>query len=220
MTRLPSPNGDDSTWGSVLNDYLAVEHNNDGTHKTAAPGGGIADATTTIKGRVRLAGDLGGTADTPTVPALGAKAPINGAVFSGSVTLPANPSNTTHAATKAYVDSTLGSGGSGPVATRIVTLPNSGASLLLDLAAGDIFEITLTTNCSIALTNMPFVGSFGLILHQDASGGRTVTFSFPVAWPANTPPALASGAQKRDDLTFLTTTGGNVWYPGIISDNL
>lgn len=33
MTRLPNPGGDDNTWGSILNDFLSVEHNADGTLK-------------------------------------------------------------------------------------------------------------------------------------------------------------------------------------------
>lgn len=33
MARLPKPGGDDGTWGNVLNDFLAVEHNEDGTLK-------------------------------------------------------------------------------------------------------------------------------------------------------------------------------------------
>lgn len=36
MARLPTPGGDDGTWGGVLNDYLAQSHNTDGTLKTAA----------------------------------------------------------------------------------------------------------------------------------------------------------------------------------------
>lgn len=36
MTRLPLPGGDDGTWGNVLNDFLSVEHNADGTLKKAA----------------------------------------------------------------------------------------------------------------------------------------------------------------------------------------
>lgn len=35
---------------------------------------GVPDATTTAKGKLKLAGDLGGTADLPTVPGLGSKA--------------------------------------------------------------------------------------------------------------------------------------------------
>ena len=34
MGRLPTPGGDADTWGDVLNEYLEVEHNTDGTHKT------------------------------------------------------------------------------------------------------------------------------------------------------------------------------------------
>jgi hypothetical protein len=37
---------------------------------------GVVDATTTIKGKIKLTGDLGGTADVPTVPGLATKEPI------------------------------------------------------------------------------------------------------------------------------------------------
>lgn len=33
MARLPQPGGDDGSWGSILNDYLAQAHNSDGTLK-------------------------------------------------------------------------------------------------------------------------------------------------------------------------------------------
>jgi len=125
MSRLPIPNSDDDIWGDVLNDFLLVAHNNDGTLKStgllaakaddsavvhtignelvggtktfsASPvvpdptlgsqaanktyvdgvvAAGAADATTSTKGIVQLAGDLGGTAVTPTVPGLSGKEP-------------------------------------------------------------------------------------------------------------------------------------------------
>lgn len=31
MSRLPTPGGDAGTWGTILNDYLEVSHNSDGT---------------------------------------------------------------------------------------------------------------------------------------------------------------------------------------------
>jgi hypothetical protein len=34
MSRLPTPGSDDGNWGSVLNDFLLVGHNTDGTLKT------------------------------------------------------------------------------------------------------------------------------------------------------------------------------------------
>lgn len=33
MSRLPVPGSDDGQWGSILNDFLSVEHNSDGTLK-------------------------------------------------------------------------------------------------------------------------------------------------------------------------------------------
>lgn len=57
------------------NEVLAYDANV-GKWRNVAAGGGspTPDATTTSKGTVRLAGDLGGTADLPTVPGLAAKA--------------------------------------------------------------------------------------------------------------------------------------------------
>ena len=66
MARLPVPGQDIGTWGEVLNEFLVVGHNTDGTLKLP-PAAETPDATTTTKGKIRLAGDLGGTADNPTV---------------------------------------------------------------------------------------------------------------------------------------------------------
>jgi hypothetical protein len=35
MTRLPTPGSDNGAWGNILNDFLAVEHNSDGTLKAS-----------------------------------------------------------------------------------------------------------------------------------------------------------------------------------------
>lgn len=68
MARLPNPGGDAGSWGKILNDFLAVEHNSDGTlrrgHEITSA---VEDATATTKGRVQLSGDLGGTASGPAV---------------------------------------------------------------------------------------------------------------------------------------------------------
>ena len=49
MARLPIPGSDDGTWGDILNEFLEVEHNADGTQKTLGVdkgGTGATDATT------------------------------------------------------------------------------------------------------------------------------------------------------------------------------
>ena len=70
MARLPVPGSDENTWGNVLNDFLAQSHNADGSLKDAAVQDALADATAASKGIVQLAGALGGTAASPTVPGL------------------------------------------------------------------------------------------------------------------------------------------------------
>jgi hypothetical protein len=49
MPRLPLPGQDAGTWGSILNDYLSVEHNADGTLKKAAD---ITNLTTSLAGKL------------------------------------------------------------------------------------------------------------------------------------------------------------------------
>lgn len=91
MARLPVPGGDNDVWGTILNQYLLVAHNADGTLKstgvanvasqakvdtlTAATTPTVPDATSSTKGILRLSGDLSGTANTPTVPGLAGKEP-------------------------------------------------------------------------------------------------------------------------------------------------
>jgi len=48
MTRLPQPGADDGTWGDILNDFLQVEHNADGTLKTSASLATKADNATVL----------------------------------------------------------------------------------------------------------------------------------------------------------------------------
>jgi hypothetical protein len=47
---------------------------------------GAPDATSSVKGKLQLAGDLAGSASSPTVPGLALKAPINNPSFTGTVT--------------------------------------------------------------------------------------------------------------------------------------
>jgi hypothetical protein len=108
MSRLPNVGSDDNAWGSILNDFLSVEHTSTGELKIRTDGTlaakesvankGVAngyapldstgkvptsklpasapvnDADATNKGILKLTGDLGGTADSPTVPGLATKA--------------------------------------------------------------------------------------------------------------------------------------------------
>lgn len=43
MARLPLPGSDNGTWGDILNDFLSVSHETDGTLKTSPPTGPVLD---------------------------------------------------------------------------------------------------------------------------------------------------------------------------------
>ena len=95
-----------------------------------------------------------------------------------------------------------------------VTNATSGATETLDLESGNVFDLTLTANCTITLSNPPASGtsgSFTLILRQDGTGSRTVTWPASVDWASATAPTLTTDASAVDVLTFMTVDGGTVW---------
>ena len=97
--------------------------------------------------------------------------------------------------------------------TRVAA--NSGASYSIDLSAGNVFEITLTGNCTFTFSNPPASGkggSFTLILKQDATGSRTTIWPSSVDWAGGTAPTLTTTANAVDMLVFVTTDGGTIWY--------
>jgi hypothetical protein len=75
-------------------------------------GTGVPDATTNAAGKVKLAGDLAGTASSPTVPGLLLKADIASPTFTGTPTAPtpATTDNSTQIATTAFVQNKVNAG--------------------------------------------------------------------------------------------------------------
>lgn len=88
MARLPVPGADSGLWGDILNDFLSVSLNSDGSIKTSA---------------------IAGKADDSLVVHLAGIETITGTkTFSVSPTVP-TPTNGFHATTKNYVDSQVAS---------------------------------------------------------------------------------------------------------------
>jgi len=54
MARLPIPGGDEGSWGEILNNFLRIEHNSDGTQKTLPIRKGGTGATTAEDARTNL----------------------------------------------------------------------------------------------------------------------------------------------------------------------
>lgn len=61
MSRLPTPGGDDNTWGTILNDFLSIEHNTDGSLKIRTDGTLITSDVSTQRVEASRNGTLVGT---------------------------------------------------------------------------------------------------------------------------------------------------------------
>ena len=96
-----------------------------------------------------------------------------------------------------------------------LTTANTSTSYTIDLTNGNIFELTLTGNCTYTFSNPPgsgIGGSFTLIQKQDGSGSRTVSWPASVDWAGGSGPTISSGANDVDVFTFVTTDAGTTWY--------
>ena len=93
---------------------------------------------------------------------------------------------------------------------------NAGLSYTVDCTRANTFKLTLTADCEFTFSNPPASGTAGtltLILVQDDSGSRTVTWPSSVQWPGGTAPTLATTADTGTDiLTFITTDAGTTWH--------
>ncbi len=99
MPRLPTPGGDNNTWGNILNDYLEVEHNLDGSQKPLPQ--------STI---INLPSDLAAKADDNSVVHNTGNEPIAGTKnFSSSPIIP-TPTLGSQATNKTYVDNSVSAG--------------------------------------------------------------------------------------------------------------
>jgi len=95
--------------------------------------------------------------------------------------------------------------------------PSGTAQTIPDPAAGGatMSRIVLNNNCTLTFPTAGFGKSFTLVLVQDATGGRTVTWPAGTKWAGGTAPTLSSGASKIDWLAFACSDGSN--WVGFVS---
>ncbi|MFA6571420.1 MAG: hypothetical protein WCT77_09300 [Bacteroidota bacterium] len=72
-----------------------------------------------------------------------------------------------------------------------------------------ITNLTLTSNCTITLPTPVAGQSFTLLLHQDGTGSRTVTWTGSVLWSGGIAPTLTTTAAALDVICFLCVDGTN-----------
>jgi hypothetical protein len=153
VSRLPQPGGDDDTWGDILNDFLEVAHNADGSLQTnaikAANGVTSVNGKTPTNGAVTLAaGDVGAaqvlspvtvvtSAGSPYSATAGAFIPIDASGGNVIVNLPHQPADATR------------------IEVKLIAL-NSPATntVTINSVSGDVFNKTSgSTSVTLSLLN-------------------------------------------------------------------
>ena len=86
---------------------------------------------------------------------------------------------------------------------------NTSTAYTIDLANGSVQILTLTGNCTFTFPTVVSGKGFTLLLLQDATGSRTVTWPASVKWPASTAPTITATASKMDKYVFVAN--GSYW---------
>ena len=100
--------------------------------------------------------------------------------------------------------------------TEEVNTANTSTAYTISLADGSFQVLTLTGDATITMPTATAGRSFILLLKQDATGSRTVTWS-TVKWPAGTAPTITATASKQDIFSFVAD--GTNWYGAVGGQN-
>jgi hypothetical protein len=175
MARLPTPGGDNNSWGDILNDFLSVEHNTDGSLKTS--------------GTIATKAD-----DSAVVHNSGAETITGTKTFSASPIVP-TPTAAGHAVTKSYVDS--------HTHAAVLSLPAYSKQGALSVATGTM-RFPVDGSYTIVGTRL-MVGTAptGASLILDVNKNGTTIYTNQANRPTIAASANAGGPGAAPDVTTL-----------------
>lgn len=90
----------------------------------------------------------------------------------------------------------------------------SGSTLTLDLADGNDHDVTLDADCTLTLAGATagMACYTTVLLRQDSTGDRTVTWPDSVKWVGDSAPSLQTAADAWDFVALVTYNGGTTWF--------
>lgn len=100
--------------------------------------------------------------------------------------------------------------------STVVANGNSGSTFTIIWPTGNKQKITLTANCTFTFGAPSGVSNLLLMLTQDGTGSRTVTWPSGVKWVGAAAPTLSTAAGATDIVSFFYD-GTNYW--GVASLN-
>jgi hypothetical protein len=84
-----------------------------------------------------------------------------------------------------------------------VTLTD-GATINVDASSSNVFRVTLAGNRTLAApTNLSDGQTIVILVYQDATGSRTLSYASIYDWPGGTAPVLSAAANARDVITCV-----------------
>jgi hypothetical protein len=99
---------------------------------------------------------------------------------------------------------------------QVHAVGNSGTALTLDASStsGYIKTVTLTGNCTFTFTGATSgqAARLELVLTQDGTGSRTVTWPGSVQWASGVAPVLKTAAGAVDRFVLTSYNGGTTWF--------
>jgi hypothetical protein len=205
----PAPSAGDA----AANKFLHA----DGTYKAVAGAGGAPSNSqyVTLATDANLSAErvLTGTANQITVTDGGA----------GSTVTLATPQDIATSSTPQFGRLGLGAAADASAALKVsgqfyVALydaGNSGAALTLNWNNGNEQLVTLTGNVTFTLSNPKDGGRYVIVLLQDGTGGRTVTWPAAVKWPAGSTPTITATASRYDLVTLIYLSGAGIYLASI-----
>ena len=192
---------------------ITVKYDNNGTQRTIAKVTLNVGDTWSTDATFDTYGSLKQTVGTVNLANVtGTLAIANGGT--GATTL-AGASIVTYTGTETLTNKTL----TNPTVTNYVeTLytANTSTAITVSLTNGTVQQLTLTGNATITMPSQGAGKSFIIMLKQDATGSRSVTWS-TVTWPSATAPTITGTASKQDIYSFFSD--GTNWYGTTIGQN-
>lgn len=98
--------------------------------------------------------------------------------------------------------------------TSYVEVAATGATETVDVSVARTYDLTLDANCTLTLSGAVNNEAWflTLMLRQDGTGSRLVTWPGSVVWPGGTTPTLATAANSVDVFELFSVDGGTTWF--------
>ena len=96
-------------------------------------------------------------------------------------------------------------------------------AVTVNLSNGNLHHLTLTGNVTLTLSGATNgrVCSLTLLITQDATGGRSITWPASVKWlPAGSAPSFTTTASTRSIVELFTIDGGTTWFAGLAGSGI